>query len=255
MQMCVTQKIIHVAVNTLRYGSARLSPCLFVHSYNPDLDSDPFGEEGSLWSFNYFFYNKKLKRIVFFTFRSVRSAAATLHRWSCYLHTLNTVWSCDLWSLQRPQRVRPWLSRQRAGHGAGRWGGNGWVHWGQVRLALSFCAAVIWHGIIGCRWLHVALSHSVLFPCPHPGASELCACEFVQMTHLGQRVSRLFLFPFFASSYIFFFVCSFLGCHCLSSKAMFLTLDKMHVWSLLFCWQWTVDCEMVDVLSRPHGDS
>uniref|UniRef100_A0A4W5N8Z3 Repressor of RNA polymerase III transcription MAF1 n=1 Tax=Hucho hucho TaxID=62062 RepID=A0A4W5N8Z3_9TELE len=39
--------------------------------YNPDLDSDPFGEEGSLWSFNYFFYNKRLKRIVFFTCRSV----------------------------------------------------------------------------------------------------------------------------------------------------------------------------------------
>lgn len=45
--------------------------CLF--SYNPDLDSDPFGEEGSLWSFNYFFYNKKLKRIVFLTCRSIRS--------------------------------------------------------------------------------------------------------------------------------------------------------------------------------------
>lgn len=41
-------------------------------SYNPDLDSDPFGEEGSLWSFNYFFYNKRLKRIVFFTCRSIR---------------------------------------------------------------------------------------------------------------------------------------------------------------------------------------
>uniref|UniRef100_W5MQU3 Repressor of RNA polymerase III transcription MAF1 homolog n=2 Tax=Lepisosteus oculatus TaxID=7918 RepID=W5MQU3_LEPOC len=42
-----------------------------IYSYNPDLDSDPFGEEGSLWSFNYFFYNKKLKRIVFFTCRSI----------------------------------------------------------------------------------------------------------------------------------------------------------------------------------------
>ncbi|XP_018431142.1 PREDICTED: repressor of RNA polymerase III transcription MAF1 homolog [Nanorana parkeri] len=40
-------------------------------SYNPDLDCDPFGEDGSLWSFNYFFYNKKLKRIVFFTCRSI----------------------------------------------------------------------------------------------------------------------------------------------------------------------------------------
>nr|KAF6270801.1 MAF1-like protein, negative regulator of RNA polymerase III [Myotis myotis] len=36
-----------------------------IYSYNPDLDSDPFGEDGSLWSFNYFFYNKRLKRIVF----------------------------------------------------------------------------------------------------------------------------------------------------------------------------------------------
>ncbi|XP_006005829.1 MAF1 homolog, negative regulator of RNA polymerase III b isoform X1 [Latimeria chalumnae] len=42
-----------------------------IYSYNPDLDSDPFGEEGSLWSFNYLFYNKKRKRIVFFTCRSI----------------------------------------------------------------------------------------------------------------------------------------------------------------------------------------
>ncbi|MCJ8744355.1 hypothetical protein PDJAM_G00117660 [Pangasius djambal] len=42
-----------------------------IYSYNPDLDSDPYGEEGNLWSFNYFFYNKRLKRIVFFTCRSV----------------------------------------------------------------------------------------------------------------------------------------------------------------------------------------
>ncbi len=44
----------------------------FCDSYNPDLDSDPYGEEGNMWSFNYFFYNKRLKRIVFFTCRSVR---------------------------------------------------------------------------------------------------------------------------------------------------------------------------------------
>lgn len=43
-------------------------------SYNPDLDSDPFGEDGSLWSFNYFFYNKRLKRVVFFSCRSIRLA-------------------------------------------------------------------------------------------------------------------------------------------------------------------------------------
>ena len=48
-----------------------LSDC-DIYSYNPDLSSDPFGEPGCLWSFNYFFYNKKLKRIVFFTCRAVK---------------------------------------------------------------------------------------------------------------------------------------------------------------------------------------
>lgn len=42
-----------------------LSEC-DIYSYNPDLSCDPFGEPGCLWSFNYFFYNKKLKRIVFY---------------------------------------------------------------------------------------------------------------------------------------------------------------------------------------------
>jgi len=28
---------------------------------------DPFHEDGVLWSFNYFFFNAKLKRIMFFT--------------------------------------------------------------------------------------------------------------------------------------------------------------------------------------------
>lgn len=41
-----------------------------IYSYNPDLNSDPYGEPGCLWSFNYFFYNKKKKRIVFFTCRA-----------------------------------------------------------------------------------------------------------------------------------------------------------------------------------------
>lgn len=41
-----------------------------IYSYTPDLSSDPYGEEGCLWSFNYFLYNKKMKRIVFFTCRS-----------------------------------------------------------------------------------------------------------------------------------------------------------------------------------------
>lgn len=48
-----------------------------IYSYNPDLNSDPYGEPGCLWSFNYFFYNKKKKRIVFFTCRAINSCNGT----------------------------------------------------------------------------------------------------------------------------------------------------------------------------------
>ncbi len=41
-----------------------------IFSYRPDLASDPFGEDGALWSFNYFFYNRGLRRLVLFTCRA-----------------------------------------------------------------------------------------------------------------------------------------------------------------------------------------
>ena len=44
-------------------------------SYNPDLDSDPYCEDGSLWSFNYFFFNKKENKMVFFTCCASRYAS------------------------------------------------------------------------------------------------------------------------------------------------------------------------------------
>jgi hypothetical protein len=37
-----------------------------VYSYIPDMDSDPFSD-GNLWSFNFFFYNKTMKKILYFT--------------------------------------------------------------------------------------------------------------------------------------------------------------------------------------------
>jgi hypothetical protein len=50
-----------------------------VYSYKSDLeDSDPFGEKGAVWSFNYFFYNKKLKRILYFSCRGLSKSAVEL---------------------------------------------------------------------------------------------------------------------------------------------------------------------------------
>ncbi|KVI05410.1 Maf1 regulator, partial [Cynara cardunculus var. scolymus] len=39
-----------------------------VYSYDPNSDADPFIEKGALWSYNFFFYNRKLKRVVSFRF-------------------------------------------------------------------------------------------------------------------------------------------------------------------------------------------
>ncbi|KAI8090047.1 Maf1 regulator-domain-containing protein [Halteromyces radiatus] len=41
-----------------------------VYSYTADIDDDPMVEEGYLWSMNYFFFNRKLKRMVFFSVNS-----------------------------------------------------------------------------------------------------------------------------------------------------------------------------------------
>lgn len=38
-----------------------------VFSYNPEFEGDSFAERGTIWSFGFFFYNRKLKRILFFS--------------------------------------------------------------------------------------------------------------------------------------------------------------------------------------------
>ena len=46
-----------------------------VYSYQSDHEADPFSERGSVWSFNYFFYNKKQKRILYFSCRGLSKSA------------------------------------------------------------------------------------------------------------------------------------------------------------------------------------
>eukprot|EP00727_Mastigamoeba_balamuthi_P005132 m51a1_g14617 hypothetical protein (251) ;mRNA; r:1216902-1218296 len=40
-----------------------------IYSFIPSPDDDPFAEDDSLWAVNYFFFNKSLRRILFFTVR------------------------------------------------------------------------------------------------------------------------------------------------------------------------------------------
>ncbi|CAI0431794.1 unnamed protein product [Linum tenue] len=43
-----------------------------IYSYDSDSDVDPFMEKGAIWSFSFFFYNRKLKRVMSFCFCCVR---------------------------------------------------------------------------------------------------------------------------------------------------------------------------------------
>ncbi|KAF8061370.1 mannose-1-phosphate guanylyltransferase 2 [Scenedesmus sp. PABB004] len=47
-----------------------------VYSYKSDGETDPFGEKATVWAFNFFFYNKKLKRILYIGVKAVSKAAA-----------------------------------------------------------------------------------------------------------------------------------------------------------------------------------
>jgi hypothetical protein len=46
-----------------------------VYTYKAVAEGDPFCDDGNLWSFNYFFYNRKLKRILYFSCRAVSKTA------------------------------------------------------------------------------------------------------------------------------------------------------------------------------------
>ncbi|RKP07612.1 repressor of RNA polymerase III transcription MAF1 [Thamnocephalis sphaerospora] len=50
-------------------GVIELDDC-DIYGYTPDLESDPY--ECSLWSYNYFFFNRKQKRILYLSLHSVR---------------------------------------------------------------------------------------------------------------------------------------------------------------------------------------
>jgi hypothetical protein len=49
-----------------------------VYSYRSGFEGDPFAEKGAVWSFNYFFYNRRLKRILYFYCRGLSKTAVEL---------------------------------------------------------------------------------------------------------------------------------------------------------------------------------
>lgn len=48
-----------------------------IYSYKSDGEDDPFGEAGNIWSFNYFLYNRKQKRVLYLSCHGVSKSVAT----------------------------------------------------------------------------------------------------------------------------------------------------------------------------------
>ncbi|KZV53976.1 hypothetical protein F511_37039 [Dorcoceras hygrometricum] len=46
-----------------------------IYSYNPAAEADPFLEKGAIWTYHFFFYNRKLKRVVSFRFSCLSNLA------------------------------------------------------------------------------------------------------------------------------------------------------------------------------------
>jgi hypothetical protein len=42
-----------------------------IYSYVPSCEGDPFNEDGVMWSLNFLFFNKTLKRILLFSLRAL----------------------------------------------------------------------------------------------------------------------------------------------------------------------------------------
>lgn len=50
-----------------------------IYTYNPEADADPFLEKGAIWSYHFFFYNRRLKRVVSFRFSCVSNLLGEGH--------------------------------------------------------------------------------------------------------------------------------------------------------------------------------
>lgn len=66
---------IPIGPNICKLQAITLKEC-DVYSYKADMESDPFGDIASVWSFSYFFYNKKMKRILYLSCRAKSKASA-----------------------------------------------------------------------------------------------------------------------------------------------------------------------------------
>ncbi|CAI9096070.1 OLC1v1032139C1 [Oldenlandia corymbosa var. corymbosa] len=67
---CTLLEILYKALDEV----VKLAECE-IYSYNAEADADPSLERGAIWSYHFFFYNRKLKRVVSFRFSCLSNLA------------------------------------------------------------------------------------------------------------------------------------------------------------------------------------
>uniref|UniRef100_A0A3Q7GAU2 Repressor of RNA polymerase III transcription n=1 Tax=Solanum lycopersicum TaxID=4081 RepID=A0A3Q7GAU2_SOLLC len=65
-------------LNLLAVQVVKVAECE-LYTYNPEADADPFLEKGAIWSYHFFFYNRRLKRVVSFRFSCVSNLVSEGH--------------------------------------------------------------------------------------------------------------------------------------------------------------------------------
>lgn len=162
----------------------------------------------------------------------------------------------NLCQLQRFERLRPSLSGQRAGHGAGRrWGGDGRLHWGQVRSSPAGIFFLYRHCysdkmVKVTHFTSPRIKISTSFSRLVAGSPELCACEHLQASTPWPKHAKASFF--FLASHIFtFWLCCLIQSHLHPPPPFFLNTRRKSSPLLALISL----CKMQDCFSSPHWDT
>ncbi|MFS7993144.1 putative repressor of RNA polymerase III transcription Maf1 [Helianthus anomalus] len=101
-----------------------------VYSYDPNSDADPFIEKGALWSYNFFFYNRKLKRVVWNETDEDGTLLETLYK---TLDEVINLADCEVYSYDPNSDADPFIEK------GALWSYNFFFYNRKLKRVVSFC--------------------------------------------------------------------------------------------------------------------
>ncbi|KAL3120334.1 hypothetical protein niasHT_009262 [Heterodera trifolii] len=108
---CVDGKLVATVHNYSRFRdhlwqtveeAIKVSECS-IYSYIPRYSGDPFTEDGCIWQFNFLFFNKSLKRFLFFACRALRNELKGSELGTDFEETFSDALEDQLWNGEEKQ--------------------------------------------------------------------------------------------------------------------------------------------------------